>query len=285
IAAGLVGLSRERLTDADSRRSTFLSGPGGARGLAEALGRLGVRVETFRRPIAVLDSAAPSRTLTAFVGPTRDLDASEGRAIAGLRRDLLLAGPGASAAIRCLGWDVRRRVRDTLPIASPAGAEARPFPGARAILLPRASAVAAASADARGSRIARAPGNGRASAPAGDAIGSVSRTRRRTSQPRQRIAAEAPGPARRRSRRSPAIARPSLASRSRVGPTKAVSVREGAAESSTAIGRRNVSTRTPRRPSASASPRAPPGPDRKVERRLSASVRRSRLRPTSPAAI
>ena len=147
IAAGLVGLSRERLTDADTRRSTFLSGPGGARGFAEALERLGVRVETVRRQAAVLDSAAPPRTLTAFVGPSRDLDASEGRAIAGLRRDLLLAGPGASAAIRCLGWDLRPRVRDTLPIAPPAGAEARPFPGAHAILRPRASAVTVDSSE------------------------------------------------------------------------------------------------------------------------------------------
>jgi hypothetical protein len=147
IGAGVVGLSRERLTDADRRRSTFLSGPAGARGFAEALERLGVRVETFRWPAAALDSAAPPRTLTAFVGPSRDLTASEGRAIAGLRRDLLLAGPGASAAIRCLGWDLRPRVRDTIPVALPSGAEAR-FPGVDVVLVPRASAVAVDSSEA-----------------------------------------------------------------------------------------------------------------------------------------
>jgi hypothetical protein len=148
IGAGVIGLSRERLTDADRRRSTFLAGPAGARGFAEALQRLGVRVETFRRPAAALDSAAPPRTLTAFVGPSRDLDAREGRVLAGLRRDLLLAGPGASAAIRCLGWDVRPRVGDSLPIAPPAGAEARPFPAVDAVLMPRSSAVAVDSSDA-----------------------------------------------------------------------------------------------------------------------------------------
>ena len=147
IGAGVVGLSRERLTDADRRRSTFLSGPAGARGFAEALERLGVRVETFRRPAAALDSAAPARTLTAFVGPSRDLDAGEGRTIAGLRGDLLLAGPGASAAIRCLGWDLRPRVRDTIPVALPSGAEAR-FPGVDVVLVPRASAVAVDSSEA-----------------------------------------------------------------------------------------------------------------------------------------
>jgi uncharacterized protein DUF4350 len=147
VGAGLVGLSRERLTDADRRRSTFLSGPSGARGFAQTLERLGVRVETLRRPPAALDSAAPPRTLTAFVGPSRGLDAGEGRTIAGLQRDLLLAGPGASAAIRCLGWDVRPRVRDTIPIALPSGAEAR-FPGVDAVLVPRASAVAVDSSDA-----------------------------------------------------------------------------------------------------------------------------------------
>ena len=146
VGAGLVGLSRERLTDADRRRSTFLSGPAGARGFAETLERLGVRVETFRRPAAALDSAAPPRTLTAFVGPSRDLDAGEGRTIAGLRRDLLLAGRGASAAIRCLGWDLRPRVRDTIPIALPSGAEGR-FPDVGVVLVPRTSAVAVDSSE------------------------------------------------------------------------------------------------------------------------------------------
>jgi Domain of unknown function (DUF4350) len=148
VAAGLVGLSRERLTDADRRRSTFLFGPAGARGFAETLERLGVRVETFRRPTAALDSATPPRTLTAFVGPSRDLSAGEGRTIAGLRRDLLLVGAGASMAIRCLGWDVRPRGRDTLTAAPPAGSEAGPFPGVHAVLLPRASAVMVDSSEA-----------------------------------------------------------------------------------------------------------------------------------------
>ena len=37
IGAGAVGLTRQRLTDADGRRSMYLAGPGGTRGFAEAL--------------------------------------------------------------------------------------------------------------------------------------------------------------------------------------------------------------------------------------------------------
>ena len=126
-----------------------------------------------------------------------------------------------------------------------------------------ASEESTVTADARGRSTAWTPGKGRASAPAGGAAGIVSRPRGRTSQPRQRIAAEAPGPASRRSRRSPAIVRPSPALRSRLGPTKAVSVRGGVAESSAAVGRRKVSTRTPRRSERLGEPARAPGAGQK----------------------
>ena len=68
VVAGLVGSSRSRLTDGDTRRSTFLAGPGGAQGWAEALERLGVGVERFRRPVAALVPPSSPRTLVAFLG-------------------------------------------------------------------------------------------------------------------------------------------------------------------------------------------------------------------------
>jgi hypothetical protein len=148
IGAGAVGLTRQRLTDTDARRSTFLAGPGGARGFADGLARLGVRVESYRRPTATLDSATPPRTLTAFVGPTRYLDAREGSLVAGLGRDLLLAGPGAASAIRCLGWDLRPRGRDSLAVKPPRDAEPRAFPAVEAVLRERTSAVAVDSSGA-----------------------------------------------------------------------------------------------------------------------------------------
>lgn len=147
VGAGLIGLTRQRLTDADARRSTFLAGPGGARAFADALGRLGVRVEAYRRPTATLDSTAPPRTLIAFLGPSRSLDAREGRLLATLQRDLLLAGPGAAAAMRCLGWDLRPSGRGSARVTPQAGGEDRPFPAVETVLRARTSAVAVDSSD------------------------------------------------------------------------------------------------------------------------------------------
>jgi len=148
IIAGMLGQSRERLTDADSRRSTVLAGPAGARGFAQALARRGVRVESHRRPVTTLDSAAvTSRTLTAFLNPSRALDARESRDVAALPRDLLLAGAGAAGAMRCLGWDLRPRARDSLGIAPPADAEPRAFPRVRAVLQVRTTAEAVDSSE------------------------------------------------------------------------------------------------------------------------------------------
>ncbi|HET6578082.1 MAG TPA: DUF4350 domain-containing protein [Gemmatimonadales bacterium] len=140
IAAGLAGLGRARLTDADQRRSTFLAGPAGARGYADALARLGVRVERFRRPLGTLDSVPGLRTVVAFLGPSIGFDPRDGLAVASLHADLLLAGPGAAAAFRCLGWDVQPRFRDSLAVAPPGGRSA-PFPRVHAVLVRGDSSV------------------------------------------------------------------------------------------------------------------------------------------------
>jgi len=148
LIAALLGVQRARLSDTDPRRSIYLSGPSGASGFAEALQRLGIRVQAFRRPIAAFDTSAAPGTLTAFLDPTRALDAHEGLTVSGLRTDLLVAGLGAMAALRCLGWEVRpRRSSDTLSVAPPPGAEARRFPRPRVVLARRASPVAVDSAD------------------------------------------------------------------------------------------------------------------------------------------
>lgn len=148
MAAGVVGRRGARLTDADDRRSTFLMGPAGAGGYAEALERLGVRVVQFRRPLVALDSLASPRTLVAILGPTRDLSPREGAAVGGLPTDLLLAGNGAAAAFHCFGYDVRPRVRDSLELTPPAGSEPRPFPAVRAVLVRRPTGVAIDASEA-----------------------------------------------------------------------------------------------------------------------------------------
>ena len=148
VIAGIAGSRRARLTDADRRRSTLLAGPAGARGWSEALARLGVRVERFRRPPAAFDTLAPARTLVAFLGPSSALTPREGVTVARLHADLLLAGPGANAAIRCFGYDVRPHWRDGLALVAPPGAEGRPFPLAVAELVRRAGTVTVDSTDA-----------------------------------------------------------------------------------------------------------------------------------------
>jgi hypothetical protein len=151
VSAGVIGVRQARVADADPRRSIFLAGPSGARGFAETLERLGVHVQSFRRPVAAYDTIESPRTLVAFLDPSSRLDAREGLTVAGLRTDLLLAGPGAAAALRCFGWDVRPRFFDSLAIAPPPGSEPRRFPRPRAVLVHRASPVAVDSSDAEDS--------------------------------------------------------------------------------------------------------------------------------------
>ena len=146
VSAGVVGLQQARLSDADPRRSTYLAGPSGARAFAEALERLGVRVQSFRLPTAEYDTLVAPRTLTPFIDPSTPLDAREGLTVAGLRTDLLVAGAGAAAALRCLGWD-RLRAPDSMGVIRPPGAESRRFPRPGAILVQRKSPVAVDSAE------------------------------------------------------------------------------------------------------------------------------------------
>ena len=148
VTAGLIGVQRARLSDADFRRSTYLAGPSGARGFADALGRLGVTVEPFRRPIGSFDTVASAGTLTAFLDPSRALSPWEGRIVAGLPGDLLVAGMRAAAALRCLGWDAEWATADSLATVPPPGAEARRFPRPRAVLARRDSVEAVDSASA-----------------------------------------------------------------------------------------------------------------------------------------
>jgi hypothetical protein len=151
VTAGLVGVQRAQQSDIDPRRSTYLAGPSGARGFAEALGKLGVRVDPFRRRTGAYEATGAPRTLFAVLDPTTALSPEEGLALAGLRTDVLVAGLGAGTAFRCLGWDVRARRYDSLAVAPPPGAEARRFPRPRAVLVKRDSAVAVDSAGAEDS--------------------------------------------------------------------------------------------------------------------------------------
>jgi hypothetical protein len=151
VVVAALGARGNRTPDADPRRSTFLAGPAGARGFAEALEQLGVDVRRHRGRVdalaaALADGAARDSELVAFLSPSEGLDAFEAEVLDGVRAagtDLLLAGPGAEAALRCFGWSVRV-VGDSAPVA-PAGA--RP-PHVNAFLVPYLERAAIDSSDA-----------------------------------------------------------------------------------------------------------------------------------------
>jgi hypothetical protein len=118
--AAALGARGHREVDLDPRRSTFLTGPDGARGYAEALERLGVRVDEFRRRPAQLRTVDTrgDPTVLAVLGPVDRpdlLDAMAFIAFAG-RNDLLLAGPRSNAVMRCYGYAARSRPSSTLAV-------------------------------------------------------------------------------------------------------------------------------------------------------------------------
>lgn len=146
LGAVALGSRRARNADTDPRRSTYLAGPSGTRAWAEALGRLGVRVERFRRPSLML-APLGREAVFAVVGPARRLDAREGAHLAELRGDLLLAGPGTDAAMTCLGYRIAERWNDLAALKAPPDAEQLPMPRARAELVRHLAATVVDSSD------------------------------------------------------------------------------------------------------------------------------------------
>jgi hypothetical protein len=148
VAAAALGGRQARVGDSDQRRSTYLVGPSGASGYAEALVRLGVRVERYRRPIGSFDTAASQKgSVVSFLGSTAPLTPGEGAAIARLPTDLLLAGPTTSAAIRCLGYDVVRWKGDQDAVRRPAGSDSLPMPTVGWVLRRRSTPMVVDSSD------------------------------------------------------------------------------------------------------------------------------------------
>jgi hypothetical protein len=125
----------------ESRRSTYLTGPGGASAFAEAAARLGVTVERYRRPTATLTPAdSGGQAVIAVIGPEMPLTSADARHLIQLPTDLLLAGTGTDAATRCLGYRVfRRSWRDSIRTRSPEGADDLPAPRVAAVLAAHAA--------------------------------------------------------------------------------------------------------------------------------------------------
>ena len=113
LGVAALGTRGRQEPDLDPRRSTLLTGPEGAKGFADALERLGLRVERFRRRPAQLVTAdtGDDPTVLALLGPVDRPDLLDATAIVAFagRNDLLLAGPAANAVTRCYGYAARAR--------------------------------------------------------------------------------------------------------------------------------------------------------------------------------
>jgi hypothetical protein len=120
---GVLGRSRERTTSRDERPSTLLSGPGGSRALLESIRALGIEVRRFRERSRELAPrlADGTRQALAILGPRFEFSPPERSAILAFSRqaDLVLAGEGTVALMRCFGYRVRARVFDSLQAVAP----------------------------------------------------------------------------------------------------------------------------------------------------------------------
>ena len=100
-------------TTIDARQpSTFLTDPGGARGLLEATQRLGIDVLRFReRPNQLKRYANRPRQILAILNPPAPVSAPDIPIILEFHRstDLLLAGQRVDNLMRCFGYEVDRK--------------------------------------------------------------------------------------------------------------------------------------------------------------------------------
>ena len=140
--AALVG--RSRAPEAETARvahpSTFLTGPGGARGLLDAIQRLGIEAQRFReRPKELARFEGRPRQLLAILDPSVDISAPDVMLLVQFNKsaDLLLAGHGAEQLMRCFGYKLERRRFDSVRVDGPQAAA----PWVRAALIATDQAV------------------------------------------------------------------------------------------------------------------------------------------------
>ncbi len=129
------------------RPTSLSSAPLGARGLAESLERLGIRVERYRKALRQLDpdTVAPGRTAFVLLEPTEALSSADalnlqswsGSPAGG---DLVLAGAGASGVMSCFGYAVDPRATDSV-LVRPVPDDAESWPRVAAVLASRSETV------------------------------------------------------------------------------------------------------------------------------------------------
>ncbi|HXG43259.1 MAG TPA: DUF4350 domain-containing protein [Gemmatimonadales bacterium] len=142
VVAAAIGRRREGTIEEDQRRSTYLTGPSGTRGLADALERLGVEVERFRQPLrrAREATAGDPGAVFAMLDPEVRSSAADARLLSELSADpdsgadLLLAGPELGPAMACFGYTVEYRGPASVEAVIPGASPARPAPWVNAVL-------------------------------------------------------------------------------------------------------------------------------------------------------
>lgn len=107
--AVLLGSRHAKTSISDFRHSSFVPGPHGTRALADALQRVGVRVDRFRRQSMALADLQADDALFVVLDPSRPMDfwdADQLTHFAEHTGDLLLAGIGAESVMRCYGYAI-----------------------------------------------------------------------------------------------------------------------------------------------------------------------------------
>jgi hypothetical protein len=139
--AALLGGRGNPLSSEDRRASTLLSGPLGARALAEGLGRLGVEVRRFRGGLRQLQADGADRARTAYVlldppVPVRGAEVERvmAWAEAGNGAGVVLAGRGAESLMRCFGYALDWRFLDSVEVKGPPLPAVGPWPRVAGVL-------------------------------------------------------------------------------------------------------------------------------------------------------
>lgn len=116
--AALAGRSRAPVAQSTKpvQPSTFLTDPGGARGLLDAIQRLGIEAQRFReRPRELTRFAGRPHQLLAILDPSATISAPDAMLLVRFNHsaDLLLAGDGAERVMRCFGYKIERHLFDS----------------------------------------------------------------------------------------------------------------------------------------------------------------------------
>ncbi|MEP7347862.1 MAG: hypothetical protein ABI877_21505, partial [Gemmatimonadaceae bacterium] len=131
---GLIARLRAPTVERDARLSSFLSGPSGTRGLADALGAVGIRVDRLRdrQSMFNLTDSTRRRAVLLLLSPVVRLSSAElasvtNAAISPTGVGLIAVDVNGSQLASCFGYGQELSVLDSLPVHEP-GRPAWPRP-------------------------------------------------------------------------------------------------------------------------------------------------------------